>query len=131
MMATDPAPLTPPAPKGMPGTVVPMAPLPPDEAGTSDAPPAQTASPAQSPTAHGCFKVDIKLNGIQVLYDAECDAQITQEQLELLAQIRKAEAALKAIFFPDGLPSDLRLQNPTERWTKAASRKIASGTPPV
>ncbi len=127
------SPPIPPAPVGMPGPVAPPAPsgqtfgTPAGPAGAPPSGPAQgfaTPSPAlvapgptnssgTSPTATGCFRVDLRLNSIQFDYDSACPSQITQEQLELMGQIRKTEAALKAIFFPQGLPPDLHLRKPS------------------
>ena len=117
----------PPAPQNFPGA--PAAPSQPsaaagssaagnNSAGNSGAAPSTGTSVSTGPTAQaalaspGCFRLDIRLNTIQFDYDPTATGQITQDQLDLLGQIRKTESALKAIFFPEGLPSDLRLRKP-------------------
>ena len=65
-----------------------------------------------SPSAPGCFRVNVRLNSIVYDYDATAPGQITQDQLDLMSQLKKTEAAIKAIFYPDGLPPDLKLRKP-------------------
>ncbi len=129
-------PATPPAPQNMPGAI----PLP----GPNPTPPAPTTItaanlvggadaegvggnkppvPGATPTATGCFHVDVRLNTIQFEYDPTCPSQIGQEQLDLMAQIKKTESVLTAIFYPEGLPPDLKLRMPAKRITTAPTRQ--------
>lgn len=75
-----------------------------------------TVQPAAPQTAGisvpGCFRLDVRLNEIQFDYDPTAPGQITQDQLDLQDQLKKTEAALRSIFYPKGLPSDLRLRKP-------------------
>jgi hypothetical protein len=56
--------------------------------------------------------LDIRQNTIQFDYDPTAPGQITADQLQLMAQVRKTESVLKAIFYPKGLPLDLKLRKP-------------------
>ncbi len=84
--------------------------------------------PTPIPSSPGSFRVELVSNSIECDYDPYANGHITQEQLDLMADVTKTEAALKTLFYPTGLPADLRLRPPV-RPSQRVSRDSSTPEP--